>query len=470
MYLVAVIDIGKTNAKLAIVDADLRQEVDVTTTPNKVVDSAPYPHFDIDNLWTFIVESLEKFAATYVIEAITVTTHGACVALLDESGHLATPILDYESKAPDLYRDEYHATRPAFEATGSPHAAGGLNVGAQLYWLFKSQPQLHSRTKTIVMYPQYWVHRLCGKAANEPTSLGAHTDLWNPTEATFSTLVDSMAIREKMARVELPSTELGTLLPEIATTTGLRQDTMVYCGIHDSNASLYPHLLDRNGPFSVVSTGTWIICLSPGSNPAKLDPARDTLLNVNALGKATPSSRFMGGREYDYLTKTYATQTTKKLSQKVIDSNAFILPAVETSTGPFQNSPYLWTVEPDSLTAAERYNVVSFYLAMMTATCLELCPASGSIIVEGPFTNNKLFCTLLQAATDRQVLGLDNSSSTGTTIGAALTTRKSGREKKRFGKENAGSYQNLAQAVDTGIFSDYISAWKEAAISHTAAD
>ena len=29
------------------------------------------------------------------------------------------------------------------------------------------------------MYPQYWAYRLTGVLANEVTSLGCHTDLWN---------------------------------------------------------------------------------------------------------------------------------------------------------------------------------------------------------------------------------------------------------------------------------------------------
>ena len=36
-----------------------------------------------------------------------------------------------------------------------------------------------------------------------------------------------------------------------------------------------------------------------GGRETALDPARDTLINVNALGDPVPSARFMGGRELD---------------------------------------------------------------------------------------------------------------------------------------------------------------------------
>ncbi len=63
------------------------------------------------------------------------------------------------------------------------------------------------------------------------------------------------------------SDRLGTLLPEIAARTGLPATTPVHVGIHDSNASLLPHLLARDAPFSVLSTGTWVIALAIGAQP-----------------------------------------------------------------------------------------------------------------------------------------------------------------------------------------------------------
>ena len=42
---VAVIDIGKTNVKLALVDMGELSEIAVVTRPNVVRDGPPYPHF-----------------------------------------------------------------------------------------------------------------------------------------------------------------------------------------------------------------------------------------------------------------------------------------------------------------------------------------------------------------------------------------------------------------------------------------
>lgn len=74
-------------------------------------------------------------------------------------------------------------------------------------------------------------------------------------------------------------------------------------------------------------------------------------------------------------------------------------------------------VEPD-LGTGRRAVALSFYLALMTDTCLHLTGAAGPTIVEGPFARNPEFIAMLQAATERPVLTSD--AATGTSIGAAL--------------------------------------------------
>src|SRR4029453_18778105 len=121
-----------------------------------------------------------------------------------------------------------------------------------LFWQARMFPEDFARTATILMYPQYWAFRLSGVRANEVTSLGCHTDLWDYHGGDYSALVDRMGWRNLMAPVRPPADVLGPILPKIAAATGLDPATPVHCGIHDSNASLLPHLVRRRQPFSVV--------------------------------------------------------------------------------------------------------------------------------------------------------------------------------------------------------------------------
>lgn len=418
---VAVIDIGKTNAKLALVDRQSLTEIAVVTRPNTVIDAPPWPHFDIEGHWTFLLEALAGFHADHGIAEISITTHGASITLIDANGDLAAPMLDYEHKGPDDLAAEYDAIRPPFSETGSARLSMGLNVGAQLYWQFKTDPSLAARTARVLTYPQFWAFRLTGIAATEVTSLGCHTDLWNPHAKTPSSLAAKLGIDQKLAPVRPADEALGPIHPTIARQTGLDPATPVRCGIHDSNASLLPHLLCRKAPFSVVSSGTWVIAMAVGGKPVTLDPARDTLINVNAMGDPVPSARFMGGREHDLATGGTCPDPTDADIQTVLAERAMLLPAIVPETGPFQGKQSTWIKEPTANTG-RRNAAVSFYLALVTAHCLELVGHQGPIIVEGPFAKNRCYRLMLAEATGSEVQA--TASTTGTSQGAALLGAK----------------------------------------------
>jgi sugar (pentulose or hexulose) kinase len=183
--IVAVIDIGKTNAKVALVNLDTASEIAVTKIPNTVKSDGPYPHYDVEAQWTFIRGGLTSLARDHHVDAVVVTTHGATAALIDGHGDLALPVMDYEFTGLDEARAAYESLRPTFAETGSPPLPVGLNLAAQIYWQSKKCADEFANCKSILTYPQYWAYRLSGIRASEATSLGCHTDLWNPWTGDF---------------------------------------------------------------------------------------------------------------------------------------------------------------------------------------------------------------------------------------------------------------------------------------------
>jgi sugar (pentulose or hexulose) kinase len=413
---IAVIDIGKTNAKLALVDAETLAEVAVITRPNRVLQGPPWPHFDLAGHWDFLLAGLAQFHRDHGIAAISVTTHGAAAVLLDTDGNLAAPMLDYEHPGPEDLAAAYDALRPDFAETGSPRLGMGLNLGAQLHWLFATDPGLQARTRAIVTYPQYWGYLLTGVLACDVSSLGCHTDLWNPWQGRYSSLVNRLGLTGLMAPARRPSEVLGGLGADVATVTGLPPGLPVSVGIHDSNASLYPYLMARTGAFSVVSTGTWVVAMAVGGDTPDLDPARDVLVNVNALGQAVPSARFMGGREFETIAAGLDAQVEPADRAQVLAHGIALLPAVEPGSGPFAGRQMSWIGA--SQTAGQTYLALSWYLALMTDTCLSLIGARGPLIVEGPFARNRDYLDMLASLRPE---GVETAlSATGTAVGAAL--------------------------------------------------
>ena len=175
---IAILDIGKTHAKVILFDANEMEELAVYQKKNEIVNNSIYPHFDIKNLKRFIISSLQKISKNFQVNSIFTSTHGACMALMSK-GELALPVLDYEFEGPDQYRDEYNDIRPNFSQSGSPRMDSGLNLGAQLFWQSKNFPEKFAMVDQILFWPQFWSYWLSGIAASEISYASSHSDLWD---------------------------------------------------------------------------------------------------------------------------------------------------------------------------------------------------------------------------------------------------------------------------------------------------
>ena len=413
MRRIAVLDIGKTNAKVLVVDLSTGAEEVLARTPNAVRRDGIYPYHDMEMLWAFALAGL-RAAAAGGVDAVSITTHGAAAVLVDEGGGLALPMLDYEHEGPDRLAAEYEALRPGFAETGSPRLPVGLNVGAQLFWLSRAFPVEFAKARHVLMLAQYWAFRLSGVAASEATSLGCHTDLWNPRQGRFSSLVTRMGWEGLFPPVRRAANVLGPVLPEVAEATGLPGGTPVLCGIHDSNASLVPHLAEA--PCGVLSTGTWMIVMALAGQAVTLDAGRDVLVNVNALGQPVPTARFMAGREMEEIMAGRIEAPSDADLRVVLEGRVMAMPSLHPGTGPFPGKRFGWTGgEPEG---GARMAAASFYAALMGAECLALVGAEGPVIVEGAFGGNLAFLRMLATATGRVVRGAGQGAGTG--LGAAL--------------------------------------------------
>ena len=176
-------DVGKTHAKVSVWQANgrmLRQ----TTRPNPQSLEEP-ASLDIEGIAGWLGDQLRSATGLGRIDAIVPVAHGAAAVLLD--GDQVVCALDYQSEIPVEIAVAYDAERDPFELTLSPRLPGGLNLGAQLFWLDRLYPALRAGGR-LLLWPQFWAWWLSGEPASEVTSLGCHSDLWRPMDATFSDL------------------------------------------------------------------------------------------------------------------------------------------------------------------------------------------------------------------------------------------------------------------------------------------
>ncbi len=392
--LIAVFDVGKTNAKLAVVDPALGQEIWSTRRANNVVQGAAARELDVVAIEAWLLESLRAAPERDRISVIVPIAHGAAAVLVDHAGEvLAAP--DYEDPCFDDVGEEYAPLRDHYSLTFSPSLPQGLNLGRQLYYLQTRRAALFKRAAHLLLYPQYWSWRLSGTMAAEVTSLGTHTDLWRPHEHTYSTLARKQGWARMMPTQHPANARLGRIRPGVAAATGLGANCEVACGIHDSNASYLRFLMDREREaFTVVSSGTWTIVMANRGDLRRLREDRDMLANVNAFGAPVATARYMGGREYEAIAQSGDEPTVDAVIE-VLALGAIALPSF-ASAGPFSGrAGRLEGV--DALRGTQRAALATLYSALMTAVLIESLGAAGEIFVDGPLARNPLFARLLAA-------------------------------------------------------------------------
>jgi len=406
-----VLDVGKTNVRLCLTDGELNL-VEQRRCTNRALSAPPYPHADVEGLFDWICATLQEFSITHEIGAIVPVTHGAAIALV-AGKDLALPLLDYEWEEPGGMVEN-----PDYDETGSPSLPAGLNLANQLAWQEKHLPDAFSRTESLLPYPQYWAWRLSGERAAEVTSLGCHTHLWAPRERDYSRLAQERGWSERFPTLRPAWEVLGTVTTEVAKRTGLPVDCAVHCGIHDSNAALLPHLHARSDEaFSVVSTGTWVICMARGSE-SRLEAPLDRLYNVDVFGDPGACMRFPGGREYAALSEGESRNANSSDIGTLVEERVFAQPSFARPGGPFAHAA--GHITPDG-TPANREALASLYGALMIDYCLERLDARGDVILEGPMASNPLLASSLAALRRESVHTSDDA--TGSVRGAAMLSR-----------------------------------------------
>jgi sugar (pentulose or hexulose) kinase len=424
-----VVDVGKTNAKVSLWDAggalvSRRTRANKTQKPGYGApgDRAPgYRALDVAGIDAWLMHSLRAFAQERSVARIIPVAHGAAAVLLRAGRLFAAPV-DYEEEVNVGERAEYDAQRDPFGVTGSPALPCGLNLGLQLHCLEKKLGPLPGDV-VILPWAQYWAWRLCGVAASEVTSLGCHTDLWQPIAGGFTTLAEKRGWSQRMAPVRGAGETLGTITPDIAHQTGLPADCVVLCGLHDSNAALLAARGYREiatGDATVLSTGTWFVAMRslPQADSIQLpvlDEHRDCLLNVDVANRPVPSARFMGGREVERiggldsfdLVHDYRAEELLSRLPPLIASGACAYPSFAPGVGPFPHGRGEWYNKPAD--ARDQRAIAEIYLALMADTALDLIGSRDCVLVEGRFAEAVIFVRALAALRPQQQIFVSNA-------------------------------------------------------------
>ena len=415
--LTLVIDIGKSNVKLLMLD-NQGTVVERHSRTNASVHSAlGYPALDVQGLAHWMQQTLVASPHAQRCGHVITSTHGAALVALDGEGLAWEPLdYEYEAVAQDSALQQAFAEGSSFEETLSPDLPAGLNAARQLGWMQSNHPAAWQRTRCLLPYAQYWAWLLSGVACSEVSSLGCHTHLWNPHTATFSRMAQVQGWAALFAPLRSAWEVLGPVRAEVAQQWGLPATAQVHVGVHDSNACLARYLPRTAAAdaapqsLTLVSSGTWTVLMAPGASAHDLTSDKDMLANVDVTGRMTPTARFMGGREFAVLLDGANPDAASwEAMQFLLDEQVMALPAFAAQGGPFagrtgsvvRRAQALPMPPGNALTEAQRAALAALYCAQMTCWLIHALWGSDlsahRVVVEGPLAQNPMCLGVLQA-------------------------------------------------------------------------
>jgi len=403
---IAVFDVGKTNKKLILFNYNLKPVSEVEEKFAEITDDDGFECDDIEHIEKWIRDSISSLISSnkFDLTAVNFTTYGATLVYLDADGKRLTPVYNYlkpiDDRIPEQVYKKFGGQDEFCRRTASP-ALGMLNSGMQALWLKYEKPEVFSKVKYILHFPQYLSYLITGKIYSEHTSIGCHTALWDFDNMNYHRWTGEEGI-------SLPEPMDVSTLNDVAIEGKKLQ---VGIGIHDSSSSLAPYFATSNGKFLLISTGTWCINMNPFNTEIltadQLD--RDCLCYMSITKQPVKSSRLFLGHLHevavnrlndhfrtqpDYYKTVIPDKKLLEICKKKCREKRFF----------FEMLPYSRELKEKSdffvfKSYSEAYHQLMVELAELAVEAIDLVlPADDdieNIYITGGFSNNQLFLKLI---------------------------------------------------------------------------
>ena len=429
-YHIAVLDIGKTNKKVFIYNDQLKL-IDSAYQSFPEIKTAEFQSDDVEGMFEWFKQTIKQFSEKYQIKAISISTHGATFACVDQNGQLSVPQVSYTHEPGENFHREFFNVfgdpEVLQQETATPNFPALLNVAKGLYFIKSRYPEQFEKTKYVLNLPQYFGFLLTKNPGAEPTYVGCHSYLWDFHKKKWSSVAEKMGISGKLPKnVSKTWDILGFVDPKLSEELGISRETIVTMGIHDSNASLLPYTIAMERDFVLNSTGTWCVVMHEEDKVAfeEDELGKIVFYNLNVFDKPVKTAIFLGGLEFETYTdilkkinkRSEFPAFNKDLYNKITkESKDFILPSVTKGTGQFPDSDPK-VIEGDNVYSLAdiqnnrhipeffndyeyAYAVLNISLAIQTKVALERTGARDGVPVftEGGFRKNDSYNMLLTA-------------------------------------------------------------------------
>ncbi|MDT7830516.1 FGGY family carbohydrate kinase [Pricia sp. S334] len=424
----AVFDIGRTNKKFFLFDADFNEVYREYIRFEEITDEDGYPTEDLEGLEKWVKEVFDRMldAPEFDIVSLNFSCYGASLVHIDENGKVLTPLYNYmkpmKEEVYDAFYEKYGPEHEFARVTGSPRS-GMLNTGMQMYWLKITQPETFRKIKCSLHLPQYLSYLFTGVPASEHTSIGCHTILWNYEKNNYHEWV----FQEEIDKVLPPIVATDKTIPK------KYKDKIVQIGpgIHDSSSALLRYVQNTTDHFLLVSTGTWSIAINPFTQGMlTLEDIRNgSLFNMRIDGSPVKVSRLFLGNEYKLQVKALAAhfnvsedyhKTVRFNQETFFEIDKYFEPMFKWISISGKNEPDKTKIPYDRFEHA--YHQLMIELVLLQVESIKITAGDNQIeklYIDGGFSDNDVYIKLLSHYLRNMELRTTNSS-LGSALGAAI--------------------------------------------------
>ena len=264
------IDIGASSGRhiLSHVEDGRMVLEEIHRFDNKQIRKNGHDTWDMDNLWSGIIDGMKKCAELGKIpESVGIDTWGVDYVLLDENDEMIGDAVAYRDRRTEGMREIVSEIIPAaelYERCGIQYQS--FNTIYQLTALMRENPEQLARAKSLLMIPEYFNFRLSGVKQNEYTN-ATSTNLVNARGKDWDyEVIEKLGLPKGIfGPLAMPGTALGPLRPEIASEVGYNT-TVILPATHDTG-SAFLAVPARDESAVYISSGTWSLLGVENSEP-----------------------------------------------------------------------------------------------------------------------------------------------------------------------------------------------------------
>lgn len=254
------LDIGTTGCKAIIFRRDGQIIGQAAREYNIQTPQPGWAEQDGEVVFELAMQALRQAAAgakTDPPTSMAISCQGEAVVPVDVQGRALRPFIlgmDTRTTAENRQLVDWFGAVLLFERTGMPMHT--INTLPKLLWLQKNEPQLWATADQFLLYEDFIIRRLCGKAFISPC-LASRTQMYDlHAGGWLSDVLQKCSIEEsRLAQLPPDNGETAVMLPQIADDLGLPRGIKIFAGGHDQAcAALGAGVIDTGK--AMVSTGT----------------------------------------------------------------------------------------------------------------------------------------------------------------------------------------------------------------------